>query len=783
MNKILLLTGAHWRKNKGTSIGLVLLMILASMMICISLLLFTDAYPTASRESDRLNSGDGCCRLTGDIDAIDDAFIDEVFGNDSDNVYYYPTLYNMGSVPFGTGSLIISCQFGGADMWERPIGRTEIVTEDTSITSDYIYLPYQFYTSGGFNTGDTFDFEYHGTKLSLKVRGFLTTGYFGCNNSGVFEFVVDDDTLNELRGIAGADATAVVVIYDLKDGVRPSRFMIKASNKIAEVNGSVVVDGYSLRDDAIMNRTFMSLIIAVSILVVTVVILTVILLMLTNSITNYTRENMKTLGALKAIGYTSSDIKKSILVLFVILSVIGSAIGVAAAYSLIPLFAKFAVGQMGIPYTPSFSIISVCCAVFAVLFFTVIVTLISIRKIRNIEPIVALRDGIESHNFRKNHFRLDKGSRGLNRSLALKTMMFNKKQNIITFFVTGLVIFLCVVSLLMYENFDRNPKLDVLTWDICGGMLTTDVETGDEIMSWLSDRSDASNARAFRTSGIYYKDEDSLNAYVYEDLSKINNQHVCYKGRMPQYDNEIAIGGRFAKAYGYKVGEEIEMNYGGKSYSYLITGLLQITNNGGNIVFMTDEASEHIISWDGIPVQIAFDCADSDASDVIIEDLKSEFGDSLYSTTNFYEAIEGSLVTFRSLSKLMLIMVCSISAAVILLVLFLLIKALIYNKRRDYGIYKALGYTSRDLILQTAISFMPSIILASIVFSIVSYFTANPYMNIAMGSFGIIEADFDIPVVGVVIIGCCTVVLSFLFAVFEARKIRKIEAYDMLVGE
>jgi ABC-type antimicrobial peptide transport system permease subunit len=59
-------------------------------------------------------------------------------------------------------------------------------------------------------------------------------------------------------------------------------------------------------------------------------------------------------------------------------------------------------------------------------------------------------------------------------------------------------------------------------------------------------------------------------------------------------------------------------------------------------------------------------------------------------------------------------------------------------KRKDYGIYKAIGYTSDSLILQTAISFMPSIILS---------------------------------------------VLAFLFSVWQARKIRKIEAYNMLLAE
>ncbi len=70
-----------------------------------------------------------------------------------------------------------------------------------------------------------------------------------------------------------------------------------------------------------------------------------------------------------------------------------------------------------------------------------------------------------------------------------------------------------------------------------------------------------------------------------------------------------------------------------------------------------------------------------------------------------------------------------------------------------------------------------------LVFSFGSYFAANPYMNMMMGSFGIMRADFDIPVPGVIIVGAGVIAVSFLFAVFEARRIKKIEAYKILIAE
>ncbi|MBR4010263.1 MAG: FtsX-like permease family protein, partial [Clostridiales bacterium] len=102
---------------------------------------------------------------------------------------------------------------------------------------------------------------------------------------------------------------------------------------------------------------------------------------------------------------------------------------------------------------------------------------------------------------------------------------------------------------------------------------------------------------------------------------------------------------------------------------------------------------------------------------------------------------------------------------------------------KDYGIYKAIGYTSKSLILQTAGSFMPTIILSVILFSVVSYFVANPYMQFIMIAFGLMKCTFAIPIPGIIIVGAGMILLSFVFAVLQAKRVKKIEPYQMLIAE
>ena len=59
MTKEKMLAKSHFRKNKGSSIGIFCLMLLASMLLSLAMILFTDTYPTAAIEAERLDGGDG----------------------------------------------------------------------------------------------------------------------------------------------------------------------------------------------------------------------------------------------------------------------------------------------------------------------------------------------------------------------------------------------------------------------------------------------------------------------------------------------------------------------------------------------------------------------------------------------------------------------------------------------------------------------------------------------------------------------------------------------------
>ena len=791
MNKTLLLTKSNLRKNRGTTVGLFLLMFIATCLIGISLMVFFDAIPTVRKEATRLKAGDGYILASNGVKDMTDEKIGELIKDDTDEYYIFKNLqFTAVSLPFGSGNVSIDTAICNGRAFDKKMDKMEVVLEDASVKDNYIYLPYQFYTSGGKRLNDKIVFTLEGVEYSLIIKGFTAVTYGGCNNTALFSMVVDDKTYDEIYKRTAETAEGLMIIYDLKDGVNDGAFRIKNRNELLKINPTATVSGYNI-ENVLNSRTFIGLILAVSFLVITSLVVAAVAMMLANCISNYIRENMKTLGALKAIGYTGKDIKSSLLIWFTLIAVFASVLGIACTYLVMPVFAGIVIGQIGLPYQVSFNLLATVIPVAFIILFTAIVAAACSSKISKILPIVALREGIESHNFKKNHIALDKTSLGLNTSLAMKTFFGNMKQNVITFFVVGFMVFSCIISLLMYENFNRHPKIDILATESCAGVVAFDKETAEEGLKYLESRSDVKNIREILTMNFYYDDKESLFTYIVDDSSKMNNRNLCYTGRLPRYDNEIAVSGAFAKVYGFGVGDEIQIDFGEKSFKYLITGFIQTTNNEGREAIFTIDAAAHLVDMENIPGWYWFDLTEeTDDSSVtiknietVLDECKEKYGEHVINTMNFIEMIEGSMTTFKSISTLMLIVMITISVVVIALILFLLIKSLVYHKRKDYGIYKALGYTSGSLMLQTALSFMPAVIASIIVFSIGSYYGANPYMSTFMRAFGLVKCSFSIPVPGVIIIGVGLAAVSFALALLQTRRIRKIEAYNMLVAE
>lgn len=164
-------------------------------------------------------------------------------------------------------------------------------------------------------------------------------------------------------------------------------------------------------------------------------------------------------------------------------------------------------------------------------------------------------------------------------------------------------------------------------------------------------------------------------------------------------------------------------------------------------------------------------------------EMEKEFGGRLNTTINIDSMIDGTASVYVSLMAIIVIAILVLSAIITAFVLYLLVRTILNNKQRDYGILKSLGFTTGQLILQTALSFMPTIIVSAIIGLTVCSLIINPLTALFLSGIGIVKCTFTVPAGFVIISGIALVLFTFVTLCLLSLKIRKIAPKSLLTGE
>ncbi len=114
----------------------------------------------------------------------------------------------------------------------------------------------------------------------------------------------------------------------------------------------------------------------------------------------------------------------------------------------------------------------------------------------------------------------------------------------------------------------------------------------------------------------------------------------------------------------------------------------------------------------------------------------------------------------------------AVAASVVMSILTILMSSEIRRQRRDLGIMKGMGYTSKELMLQLAFQIMPAVITAVAVGTILSIAA----VKLLTGMVGVIPVN----VPAVLVLDAVIIAFCFGCAYFGARKIKKISVYELM---
>lgn len=782
MSKSLLLARSNIRKAKGQTAAIIVLVLIASIMMNLWLMLAMDYKKNFDRAYDRLNDGHVTIYAYNCEDEFRN-FVTETLESRSDITEYCITdaLGWVGTFDFNGGKVNPNFIFMEKNAaLSRNVGKIEIV-EDSGYSSG-IYLPMLYGTSGNYSVGDEIEISVGSETLKYTVCGFLNSLSAGSHNcSSMCIMALTKDKYKELFEL-GAIPHSTLISARVTD-------KLSSETPEAELNDAIMdkfpetftaSNSYMLVSTSrFISQTLCAAILSAMAFLVTLIAVVVI----SSNVMNYIHEDMQNLGAMKAIGYRSGQLISTLISQFSGVALITAAVGIALSYAVFPALNEMMISQTGIPYAVRF--LPIPCAV--TIIFTVgavaAAVYFSAKRIKKIEPITAIRQGIQTHNFKKNHIPLDKTTAPLNFALALKTVMSNKKQNV-TICVTMLVLSLVIVfSGVMLENFilDKQTFVDFIVGETADSCINVNIGSEELLKKALVSDSRVKNAYQYTLNYVTHEDGAQLMAAMCDDFSQIRNQRVIVEGRFPKYDNEAAIAIKYARENKIKIGQEVTLSFGANEEKYIVTGFTQLTNNLGKDCLLTRAGFERISELTVVSYYI--NVTDGTDIDKFNTEITEPFSGEVNATTNIKSTIDGTGSVYVSLMTVIVVAVLILSAIITVFVLYLLVRTMLNNKKRDYGILKSLGFTTKQLVLQTALSFIPPIIISAAVGIILSTFVINPLLALFFGGIGIVKCTFPVPLYFNIAAGAGLVLFAFGAACLLSLRVRKIAPRDLLSGE
>lgn len=511
-------------------------------------------------------------------------------------------------------------------------------------------------------------------------------------------------------------------------------------------------------------------------LIISIISMIIIYFRISNSI----EQNIVNIGAIKALGYTSNQIRKAMIIEFALTSFIAFITGIIGSYLVIPAFEKMMRSESGIVWEHPFDMVSFIVSLILIVGTVILVSTASTRGIKKLDPVIALRFGMNDHTFKKNRAPIEKTPGPLTWIMALKSLIGNTRQNIILFVVT--------LSIGLVTTFSAYIAYNCV-YDPMNLYKLLNLETGDVSLMMNGDDpgylNDLQNLPEVDT--VWWVDEMTMSVegvsvicVMTDDWSDVPDVNLI-SGRSPIYDNEIAIGGVAARILGVDIGDEVTVTYGKAEKRYLITGIEQYSNAMGKDISMTSDGARHL---DYKVRRWRYDLNVKDHSlanaKAVVEKAEDMFGNKLDQYLNVTEALKTGGISVIAIAAVMVFAIVLISVIVIVLSMNLLVKTMIIKKQKEIGIKKALGFSSVQLRTELVLSMLPQIAIGAAVGSVLGLAWSNKMLAGLLTAVGVLRSNMvTFPWMGIAAV-IFSVAISFLIIWMISARIKRISAYSLI---
>lgn len=825
-----MITRANLRRKRGVALSMALLIALSAAMLNVGAALLLGIGSFYNRANDELMGAHYTVRFAAN--EYKDEYL-EFFQKDP-RVAQAQTqeIAMMDLAAFPEGGAVSYSFFSLAD--QLPIKGYKIQKLAEVPEDQAVYLP-EFMRELNYKPGDEFSVIFKKQLYTFRVAGFSQSTWFQSSVSSLANIYMPEAAFEKIFSQVGGGYYLSLRVKDQAD--------IEALRKDFKDQTDVKIEAAAL-DSTVMDfsiaemrngTTMVVTILSAILLAFSALIVLVVLLAIRFRIANHIETQMHNIGALGAMGYTGRQIRQSIALEFLVLGAGGAVLGILASYGILGGLGGLITHSVGIAWKTGNHFFTDIVSGFSVILAVLLVSQAAAAKAAGIQPVQALRGGIHSHNFSKNHFPLDRMRRFLNGALGLKHMMYQRKMYMMVGSVFLGVAFALSMAVVFYWNLGINDRLllEMTGYEI-SDLLVTAAPHGDydQLVSDIESMEGVRKTSLYETTSVTVEGALVM-SYVSDDYSKMETVTV-YEGYLPQYDNEIVLTGVMADLLGKRIGDSVEVASDGITADYIVCGLAQTMNNFGKQCYLSVSGLLRINpTYRPKTVQVYLEPGtDNEAyirkmeqtfrvmspsmvsgreqermnarkkAEEKLTRLVSMYGaDSvqyalmrdgeiiLSGDTSAYQIdkIEDNHKLFVSnvdsivmMMRLICGMILASTLLIITLVFYMVISSMLVRRSREFGIYKSMGYTNWQLMAQIGVSFMPSVAAGAAAGSLLAMASVNRLSSLLFRGVGISRMDFEIRPEMLLAMSICLMIYSYFICMAVAVRIRKISVYELL---
>ncbi len=668
---------------------------------------------------------------------------------------------------------------------------TALVTDVPELSKGEIYLPRALKDYDDLKVGDTMTAYFEGASFEFTIKGFVEEPVCGSSFMPLkVPFICQEDfdeiAENRKQAIAenpdlASDLNEIVYITKAADcDLTDSRFA-------QEINKSSDIESYAsgvlTRSDSLYYHGLMPDIILNIFMSFVIILVVIVFVVMSNSISSSIEMNYTDLGILKAQGFDNRRLKLVFLGQYMLAEVIGTVVGFILSVPVIIYLPRAFEAVVGIKIVGGIAIVPSMLILLGILTISALYIMLISEKVGTISPIRAVSGG-RCEVFFDSRITLPIKGKALSPSLAFRQFTSGGKRYIASILIATLLVFFLMTMTGMTDAVSSESAQRAMgaTNENITVFIQTDGRSPENteyvrnqfeiIEKIITDYTGIEERYGFESTYMVFNGEK-----LYCNMADDEEVFTVTKGRAPLYANEVVVSQIYAEDMGYKIGDKVEVSYHGRKDDFVISGFITDLVNSGRFFGMNSEAASFFID-DFVVEYVGYKLSDPDKAEEIKEKIESEVtGDVFVNIYSGGSSFEKMITTMAYSIKAVIYIISAIFA---LVVVSMICSKTFVREKIDIGIYKAMGFTSRNLRLQFAVRFLIVAFFGIIFGTVLSLSFSEKILSYMLRSMGIVNFVIDYRFITVFLPIAAVALCYFLFAYIAAGKTKKVEVRNLI---